>query len=85
MGNRFEIVDRQYLGEVGEAGVSMIITRDKETGIMYLFNRVGPTGGLTPLLDKDGNPVRTFICQECGFELSKDMKVCPECGCPIDF
>lgn len=84
MENRFEVVEKHYLGEIGGAGASMIITRDKETGIMYLFNRVGPAGGLTPLLDRDGNPVISYICSECGFTLSKDMTTCPECGCPID-
>lgn len=32
---------------------------DKETGVNYLWVRDGPSGGLTPLLDKDGKPVIT--------------------------
>lgn len=30
---------------------------DKETGVNYLYHRDGYSGGLTPLLDKDGKPV----------------------------
>lgn len=32
---------------------------DTETGVNYIFHRNGNTSGLTPLLDKDGNPVVT--------------------------
>ena len=34
---------------------------DQETGINYLFIKYGYGGGLTPLLDVDGNPVITPI------------------------
>ena len=30
---------------------------DKETGVHYLFHVNGYAGGLTPLLDKNGEPV----------------------------
>lgn len=30
---------------------------DKETGVNYLFHARGYSGGLTPLLDRDGKPV----------------------------
>lgn len=30
---------------------------DKETGVNYLFHASGYAGGMTPLLDRDGNPV----------------------------
>lgn len=30
---------------------------DRETGVNYIFHRDGYSGGLTPLLDKDGKPV----------------------------
>ena len=30
---------------------------DKETGINYLYHAAGYSGGLTPLLDRDGKPV----------------------------
>ena len=34
---------------------------DKVTGVNYLFHCAGYAGGLSPLLDKDGKPVRTMI------------------------
>lgn len=30
---------------------------DKATGVNYLYRKDGYSGGLTPLLDKDGKPV----------------------------
>ena len=30
---------------------------DKETGVNYLFHARGYSGGLTPLLDRDGKPI----------------------------
>ena len=30
---------------------------DKETGVNYLYHAAGYSGGLTPLLDRDGKPV----------------------------
>ena len=32
---------------------------DRETGVNYFFHAAGYSGGLTPLLDKDGKPVVT--------------------------
>ena len=37
---------------------------DKETGVNYIFRNGGYSGGLTPLLDKDGNVVVTPISKE---------------------
>lgn len=34
---------------------------DKETGINYLFVQSGYSGGLTPLLDKEGKPIITSL------------------------
>ncbi len=36
---------------------NMEIWVDRETGVNYLFHRSGYSGGLTPLLDRDGKPV----------------------------
>lgn len=36
---------------------------DKETGVNYLFQVYGNSGGLTPLLKPDGTPVVTPISQ----------------------
>ena len=30
---------------------------EKETGVNYLYHAAGYSGGLTPLLDRDGKPV----------------------------
>ena len=51
---RFEKTYSQSLGTVE-------IWVDTETGVNYLFRQSGYAGGLTPLLDRDGNPVITPI------------------------
>ena len=53
---RFEKVYSQGVIDVMEIWV------DKETGVNYLYHYSGNSGGLTPLLDRDGKPViRTVI------------------------
>lgn len=42
-------------------GSSTEILVDRETGVNYLFNRSGYSGGLTPLLDANGKPIITPI------------------------
>ena len=54
--SRFEVV---YSEGSSLASVGTIILVDKETGVHYLFAKSGYSGGLTPLLDKDGKPVVT--------------------------
>ena len=49
--NRFEKVYSQGTLETVEIWV------DKETGVNYLYRQSGYSGGLTPLLGKDGKPV----------------------------
>ena len=52
---RFEVIYQQ-----GSALTEMtLILRDKETGEEYLFVHCGYAGGLTPLIDKLGEPVVT--------------------------
>ena len=34
---------------------------DRQTGVNYLFHAMGNSGGLTPLLNRDGTPVVTPI------------------------
>ena len=52
--NRFFIVStQQNLDHTREYDV----LKDTQTGVMYLFVKHGPSGGLTPLLDKDGKPM----------------------------
>ena len=48
---RFEKVYSQGALNITEIWV------DKETGVNYVFHASGNAGGLTPLLDKDGEPV----------------------------
>jgi len=52
---RFEKVYSQGAIDVMEIWV------DKETGVNYLYHFSGYTGGLTPLLDRDGKPVITTV------------------------
>ena len=51
---RFEKVYTQDLG-------CTMILRDKETGVNYLYVSGGSGGGVTPLLDAQGNPVITPV------------------------
>lgn len=37
---------------------------DKETGVNYFYHQSGYSGGLTPLLDRYGNPIITPIIEE---------------------
>lgn len=39
----------------------MEIWVDLKTGVNYLYNQSGYSGGLTPLLDREGKPVITPI------------------------
>ena len=48
---RFETVYSQ-----GTIDVTQILV-DTETGVHYVFRKVGNAGGITLLLDKDGKPV----------------------------
>ena len=52
MKERFEVIYKQ----IHSAGLEKrIIYVDKETGVNYLYIQNGYSGGLTPLLDADGN------------------------------
>ena len=51
---RFEKIYKQGMGE-------MEIWVDKETGVNYLFTSSGYAGGLTVLLDREGNPIITPV------------------------
>ena len=39
---------------------------DRQTGVNYVFHASGNAGGLTPLLDREGKPVRTPVYEEEG-------------------
>ena len=49
--DRFEKVYSQGMIDVMEIWV------DKQTGVNYLYHQSGYSGGMTPLLDRDGRPV----------------------------
>lgn len=48
--NRFEKIYTQGMA------TTMEIWLDTETGVQYIYHRDGYSGGLTPLLDRDGKP-----------------------------
>lgn len=52
---RFEVVFKDG-SQVRDAGVRQILV-DKETGVHYLVWKSGYAGGITPLLDENGNIV----------------------------
>ena len=53
--SRFEKIYSQGAVNVTEIWV------DKETGVNYLYHVSGYSGGLTPLLDREGKPVITTV------------------------
>ncbi|MDE7304108.1 MAG: xylan 1,4-beta-xylosidase [Oscillospiraceae bacterium] len=53
MADRFKRIYKQGVVSVIEIWV------DTETGVNYLYREDGYSGGLTPLLDRDGKPVVT--------------------------
>ena len=42
----------------------MAIYVDKKTGVNYLFSSCGNAGGLCVLVDRDGKPIVTPVCEE---------------------
>lgn len=60
MENRFEVVKKEDIAVDRWTTMSVLVLRDKQTGVMYIAAGTGKAGGLTPLLDKDGNPMTTF-------------------------
>lgn len=55
MNDRFIKIYGQGITNITEIWV------DKVTGVNYIFHASGYSGGLTPLLDKDGKPVVTLV------------------------
>ena len=50
---RFEVIEKQGMG----LAVHIRVIVDTETGVNYLYVQDGYGGGLTALLDSNGNPV----------------------------
>lgn len=55
---RFEKVYAQGTVNIMEIWV------DRETGVNYVFHASGYAGGMTPLLDRDGNRLLLRLCTE---------------------
>ena len=57
--------DDRFIKVYSQGTINLIeIWIDRETGVNYLFRQSGYSGGLTPLLGRDGKPViSTFYDQ----------------------
>lgn len=51
--------DKRFIKTYSQGGGTMQIWVDCETGVNYLYRNAGYGGGLTPLLDREGNVVVT--------------------------
>ena len=58
MAERFKVIYKQGALNVIEIWV------DTETGVNYLYHKDGYSGGLTPLLDRDGKPLITNVTEK---------------------
>ncbi len=47
-------------------GENVLILQDTKTGVCYMYVQSGYSGGLTPLLDREGKPIvsSTLDCEE---------------------
>ena len=66
-----EKTDDRFLKTYSQGGAfstAVQIWVDKQTGVNYLFTQSGYSGGLTPLLNRDGSPVITPIPSRGGWE-----------------
>ena len=56
-------IEKDRFGKVYSQGTMnvMEIWVDKETGVNYVFHVSGYSGGMTPLLDREGKPVISNI------------------------
>lgn len=53
---------RTYSQSGFATGVEILV--DRETGVNYMYCSSGYSGGLTPLLDRDGKPIVTTVEDE---------------------
>ena len=57
--------DKRFIKTYVQGGLtSMEIWVDTQTGVNYLYHQSGYAGGMTPLLDRDGNPVITPVSSD---------------------
>ncbi|MEE1153663.1 MAG: DUF6440 family protein [Acutalibacteraceae bacterium] len=53
--------DERFVKTYSQGAINLTeIWVDRQTGVNYMYHCAGNTGGLTPLLDKFGNPVITL-------------------------
>ncbi len=55
--NRFTVTEKQ--GSEFSNLIQIIV--DKKTGVNYMWVKSGYSGGLTPLLDREGKPIITSV------------------------
>lgn len=65
MADRFKRIYKQGVASIIE------IWADTETGVNYLWRENGYSGGLTPLLDRDGKVVVTNEFDSVGLKIEK--------------
>ena len=53
-----------YTQSGGFTSPNMQILVDRETGVNYVYAASGYSGGITPLLNRDGTPVVTAVPKE---------------------
>ena len=59
---RDKVKDERFVKTYTQGTLSaMEIWVDKKTGVNYLYRQCGYSGGLTPLLDREGKPVISSI------------------------
>lgn len=58
MENRFELVMTEEFTNEDVWHLQVSVLRDRQTGIMYLTRSNGTAGGITPLLDEHGTPMK---------------------------
>ena len=55
--------DKRFVRTYKQSGwsVTFQVWVDRETGVNYIYSSSGYSGGLTPLLDREGKPVVTPV------------------------
>jgi hypothetical protein len=53
--------EKRFIKTYSQDLSSVVIYVDKKTGVNYLYVNGGYSGGLTPLLNRDGTPVITPV------------------------
>lgn len=54
--------DKRFLVKKEKSGTFIFV--DKKTGVNYLYVQTGYSGGLTVLVDAQGNPIVTPVIEE---------------------